>query len=125
MTSKRMRKEMNLLGAIGKRPCEISLQNILQELGDRKLVNRVMGIILDYREGLRQIAHIPNLPYRKRFTFEWRQKFFDRVFDSEMPEGVQTHLWCCMTAYHRQHMMKEIYNKEVKHVPEPERIGEG
>jgi hypothetical protein len=103
-----MRKEMNLIGAIGKRPCEISLQKIMQELGDRKLVNRVMGIILDYREGLRQIAHVPNMLYRKRFTFEWRQQFFDRVFKNDFPQGVRTHLWCCMTAYHREHIRTAI-----------------
>lgn len=36
----------NLIGAIGKRSCEISLQKIMQDLGDRKVVNRSMSIIL-------------------------------------------------------------------------------
>lgn len=103
---------MNLIGAIGKRPCEISLQKIMQELGDRKVVNRTMNIILDYREGLRQIAMVPNMQYRKRFTYEWRLKFREKVFNSELPVVVQTHLWCCMTAYHREHMMG-IYNAEI------------
>ena len=113
MTSKRMKKEMNLIGAIGKRPCEISLQKIMQELGDRKVVNRTMSLIYDYREGLRQITHVPAMHWRKRFTFEWQQKFYEKVFESELPIGVQTHLWCCMTAYHREHMRTAIYNAEI------------
>lgn len=110
MTNKRARFDMplNLVGAIGKRPCEISLQNILHELNDRKFVNRTMNIILDYREGLRQIATLPNMQYRKRFTYDWRTKFREKVFDSDLPLVIQTHLWCCMTAYHREH----IYNAE-------------
>lgn len=108
MTSKRMRKTMNLIGAIGKRPCEVSLQKIMTEIGDRKLVNRVMNIILDFREGLRQIGHVPNMQYRKRFTYEWQQKFFDKVFGATMPTGVQTHLWCCMTAYFRDHVCRSF-----------------
>lgn len=108
-------KRMNLLGAIGKRPCEISVQKIMQELGDRRVVNKVMNYILDYREGLRQIAHIPSMQYRKQFTFGWRQKFFNKIFrpDSDWPKTLQTHLWCCMTAYHREHMRVAIYNAEV------------
>jgi hypothetical protein len=105
-------KPLNLVGAIGKRPCEISLQNILYEAGDRKLVHKVMNIILDFREGMRQISHIPDIAWRKRFSYEWRQKFFNKVFEHDMlPVGVQTHMWCCMTAYYREHMMR-IYNEE-------------
>lgn len=122
MSHKRMRVAMNLIGAIGKRPCEISLQKIMQDLGDRKVVNRVMNIIYDYRDGLRQIAYMPDMQYRKRFTFEWRQKFFEKVFDADLPEGVQTHLWCCMTAYHRNHM---LYKVEFQNEPQSERVGEG
>jgi len=118
-------KPLNLIGAIGKRPCEISLQNILHEAGDRKLVHKVMNIMLDFREGLRQISHIPLMDWRKRFTYEWRQKFFKKVFEHDMlPKGVKTHMWCCMTAYYREHMM-HIYNAECSHEPEPERVGEG
>lgn len=108
---------MNLVGAIGKRPCEISLQNILHELDDRKVVNRTMNTILDYREGLRQIATVPDVMWRKRFTYEWRQKFRDKVFEGVLPLNVKTHLWCCMTAYYREHMMG-IYNAECKNVSE-------
>ncbi len=111
MTNRRMRKEMNLIGAIGKRPCEVSLQKILTVIGDRKLVNRVMNIIYDFRDGLRQINHIPDMKYRKRFTFEWHQQFFNRVFDMTMPKDAQTHLWCCMTAYYREHVQTSFYPK--------------
>jgi hypothetical protein len=127
MTTKRPSngQPLNLVGAIGKRPCEISLQNILHELDDRKLVNRVMSLILAYREGLRQISYIPKINWRKSFTYDWRQRFYKKVFENDnLPLRVQTHMWCCMTAYYRDHMMI-IYNQECKHEPESERASEG
>lgn len=107
-----MKEDINLVGAIGKRACEVVLQNILHESGDRKLVNRVMSILLDYREGLRQIKTIPDISWRKRFTYEWRDRFYSKVFGNDkFPTTVKTHMWCCMTAYFRDHML-QVYNSE-------------
>lgn len=95
---------MNLLGAIGKRPCEKALQKIMQELNDKRLVNHVMNLILDFRDGMKQINHVPEIAWRKRFTFEWRDRFYEKVFNSSFPIPVQTHLWCCMMAYFRDNL---------------------
>jgi hypothetical protein len=92
-----------MLGAIGKKSCEKTLEKILVEFDDRKIVNRVMNLILDFREGLRQLSHIPDPGYRSRLTTEWRDLFFKKVFEHPtFPTTVKTHLWCCMTAYYRE-----------------------
>lgn len=100
---------MNLLGAIGKKPCEKVLQKIMEELDNRKVVNKAMNTIYDFRDGLKQIALMPNLQYRERFTNLWRDKFYRKVFDSQLlPMTVKTHLWCCLTAYYREHVSKNL-----------------
>ena len=102
---------MNLLGAIGKKPCEKVLQKIMEELDDRKIVNKTMNTIFDFRDGLKQITYIPDIKYRKRFTFEWHQSFFSKIFEGKLPTTVKTHLWCCLTAYYREHVKNNFPNK--------------
>ena len=101
------RKPMRTLeGAIGKKPCEIKLQAILQELGDRVAVNKVFGTLLDFREGLKQIGYMPDKKWRGRCWIELKERTaqrFTKLYKTYgWPEILYTHALCCMTAYFRE-----------------------
>lgn len=109
---------MNLLGAIGKRPCEKTLEKIMEEVNNRKMTAWVMRLITHFREGLKQILYVPDPAYLRRFTYEWKEQFCGKVRKRELPAAVESHLLACLVAYYRDHM-NIIYNKEKSGLVEP------
>lgn len=98
---------MNLLGAIGKKPCEISLQKILEKENNRKLTNKVMHIILTFKEGLKCLESMTNSKYFNAFTSLWLETYIEKVNNIPTENiDLKTHLRCCVSAYHREHMGK-------------------
>lgn len=102
-----MRKPMaTLLGAIGKRPCEVKLQSILQELGNRVIVNKVFRILDDFRVGLKQLSHIPEWRWEYRLLLDFKEKVTEQLAktakEQNMPEIAYTHALCCLAAYFRE-----------------------
>ena len=101
---------MNLLGAIGKRPCEKVLEKILEENNDKKLVRWATNIIFKFKEGLKQIEYLPDKQYQETFRTYWRHHFMKRVLhhpaenitEDDKPEVLRTHLWCCLHAYYKE-----------------------
>lgn len=102
-----MRKSMSpLLGAIGKRPCEVKLQSILQELGNRVIVNKIFRTLDDFRVGLKQLSHIPEWRWEYRFLLDFKEKVTAQLTktakEQNIPEIAYTHALCCLAAYFRE-----------------------
>lgn len=103
-----------LKGAIGKKRCEVNLEAILEELGDRLFVNRIIGTLLFFREGLKQVEHVPDKKWRFSLWLDLKAKADNRINTlataHEMPEILRTHAMCCIAAYYRETVHKENNN---------------
>lgn len=95
-----------LLGAIGSRPCEIKLQSILQEIGNRMFVNKILALLGDFKKGLKQLTHVPDKRWQYRFLLDFREKTNNKLSElykfHSIPEIAYTHALCCLAAYFRE-----------------------
>jgi hypothetical protein len=110
MTVSHRKPMRSILGAIGKRPCEVKLQAILQELGNRVIVNKVFRTLGDFRIGLKQLGHIPDWKWEYRFLLDFKEKTIAQLANTakeqNIPEIVHTHALCCLAAYFRETVRK-------------------
>lgn len=103
------------IGTIGPRPCEIVLNKILIEHNDRKMINKVMSVFHEFRQGLKHLKDIKDVTFRKRMLSTWRKQCYQRIDDLNLPKVVYSHLRCVLSAHWRDfnHEKQETVIQEV------------
>jgi len=108
-------------GTIGSRPCELVLNKILDEIGDRHVVSAVMRKYNQFREGMTSLDQIQSLKHKRAMLDLWRNDHIDRLDRAQesmslirkdtlrkswpggkpLPDVVYRHLRCAMVACYR------------------------
>lgn len=102
-----MKKSHIDVGTIGSRPCEKALNSILMNLPEDlkvKTVRKVMKRLMDLKEGLVQIRHIPDKSFRISLLRMFYEQHRGKLIDANLPELVHTHTLCCMAAHFKNEM---------------------
>jgi len=101
-------------GTIGSMPCEISLNNVLIELGNAKVTTTTLRRYEKFRLGLRKLEVLidPHPEFFQTMMLLWRKENFEAWKQAKVPKIVYTLTQCCMTAQYRITMEKL---KERKH----------
>lgn len=92
------------LDTIGSEPCCVKLIEILNELNDSKISNRVLSIYSDFKEVARTFIAWSKVngtitTAKKIFTI-CRNDVVCKVVQETWPENVKSHLWCCLEGVH-------------------------
>jgi hypothetical protein len=94
-------------GTIGNNPCEISLNEILMEKNDDKLVHKVCARIHKFRKDLKSFMEISDSSFREQM-FQLYLKDVKRTIERyNIPEEVHSHLRCCLHAYVSEYRDKQ------------------
>lgn len=88
-------------GTIGKRPCEISLNNALIAQADAKITNKVMKRFFALKDGLKELQFVPSMSFRKTMMLMHFKKIRDSL-PNDLPKNIYTHALCCYTALYRE-----------------------
>ena len=89
------------VGTIGSLKCEVHLNSILMEISDPHVTKFVVGQLVKFRLGIRQLAYIPDKSFRLMMLSRWRDEFFKKVKDRCLPELVESHMCCTIMAHYR------------------------
>ena len=86
----------------GDTPAAVTLAEILEELGDGKIRQRVGHIFGTYCAGFWAIMDVENNKTRESLFFVWRNYYKDRVFnDKLLPDTVKSRLWNVMVSKYK------------------------
>lgn len=89
------------VGTIGSRPCEISLNKILIEIGGKSISSYVVSTLLKFRLGLKQLSFIPDESWRHTFTTKFYADTIEKIKTKKLPVMIESHALCCLKAYYR------------------------
>ena len=87
---------------IGPKECEKILGNILKKHNNPKIINKAMGIYLDFKLGARHISKIENKSICKRAFRLFYEDIILKTKKAKLPDEVTSFLRCCITAEYRE-----------------------
>ena len=100
----------------GNIPSAKALENILNELENRKVNSKISNIFHDYHVDMMNLKHIPDKQIKNKYQTILFINIKNRINnDKKIPEKVASHLLCVISALHRSEMVKYlIYKKHEK-----------
>jgi len=102
-----MRNPFDATGTIGKLPCERSLNKILADRGDARLIKKVTKLLQLARFRLKQLKHIPDPATYWHFRVLHKrdmERGIEAITGSKVrglpvTDVVASHMMCCLHAY--------------------------
>lgn len=105
-----MRKPFDATGTIGHRPCEVSLNKILAERNDPKLIRAITKLIHHCKAGLKAIQELSDMRLRVYFADLMRDDIEKKIAEITgvavrgvpVTDVVASHTMCCVASYFRE-----------------------
>lgn len=102
-----MRFPFDPTGTIGSLPCERSLNKILADRGDPKLIKKITKLLQLARHRLKQLSYIPDKATREHFRVLHKrdmERSVEIITGSQVrgvpvSDVVASHTMCCLHAY--------------------------
>lgn len=91
-------------GTIGSLPCEVSLNTILINCNDPRIITYCTRRYHLFRNGLKELELLRESPFYKRMVLLWRNEILRTIEANKdnIPLAAYTHLKCCMAAKYRE-----------------------
>jgi hypothetical protein len=103
-----MRQVKIVEGTIGSLPCEVSLNTILINCNDSRIIAYCTRRYHSFKFGLKELEALAGSPLYERMVMLWRKDNLKTIEENKdnIPLAAYTHLKCCIAAKYREAMNK-------------------
>jgi len=118
-----MRCPFDATGTIGSRPCEVALNKILAEKGDRRVIHKITKMLMECRRTLKALLVISDETTRSYLAALYRRDLETRIEKITgtpvrgkrlgKEDVLTSHTACCISAYFSNFLSPEIEHEKV------------